>query len=90
MKKQSDDEEISDSLKYLKSDEDNNGDDVSGTSELNDVSDVNKKNNQKRKMSANEDSKRPDAAESDLDEQKKTKRGKSELDSFNQMLFQRD
>ena len=88
----SDDEEISykDALKYLKSDEDNNGDDVNGTSELNDVSDVNKKNNQKRKMSANEDSERPDAAESDLDEQKKTKREKSELDSFNQMLFQRD
>ena len=80
----SDDEEISyeDALKYLQSDEDNNGDDVNGTSELNDVSDVNKKNNQKRKMSANEDSKRPDAVESDLDEQKKTKREKSELDQF--------
>ena len=84
-RKKSDDEEISykDALKYLKADEDNNGDDVNGTSELNNVSDDNKKNNQKRKMSANEDSKRPDAAESDLDEQKKTKREKSELDSFN-------
>ena len=91
-RKKSDDEEISykDALKYLKLDEDNNGDDVNGTSELNDVSDVNKKNNQKRKMSANEDSKRPDAAESDLDEQKKIKMEKGELDSFNQMLFQRD
>ena len=91
-RKKSDDEEISykDALTYLKSDEDNNGDDVNGSSELNDVSDVNKKNNQKRKMSANEDSKRPDAAESDLDEQKKTKREKSELDSFNRMLFQKD
>ena len=40
-------------------------------------------------MSANEDSERPDSAESDLDEQKKTKREKSELDSFNRMLFQK-
>ena len=55
-RKKSDGEEISyeDPLKYLKSDEDNNGDDVNGTSELNDVSDDNKKINQKRKMSANE------------------------------------
>ena len=63
-RKKSDDEEISyeDALKHLKSD-DNNGDNVNGTSELNYVSDDNKKNNQKRKMSVNEDSKRPDSAE---------------------------
>ena len=91
-RKKSDDEEISykDALKYLKSDEDNNGDDVNGTSKLNDVSDDNKKNNQKRKMSANQDSERPDSAESYLDAKKKTKREKGELDSFNQMLFKRD
>ena len=50
-RKKSDDEEISyeDVLKYLKSGEDNNGDDVNGTSELNYVSDDNKKDNQKKK-----------------------------------------